>query len=527
MPSLLPSSRAGFRFHLSPIDVAWAVAAPPLALYLRDALVLSVQGAPTAFLYCSLSFVCTLIAFLGFRVSAGISRYFSVHDAVNVISAVVAAGLTTTAILFTFTRLEGIPRSIPILQGLVLATGLLLTRGIMRLWDKDDEQAAAVDHSAVEHIIMIGSSRLTSLYIKLLQAHATAQRHVVAVLDDNQKLFGRTMCGVPVVGSADRLDTVIEEFAVHGVQTDRVIIGGDETLLSAAALDAVRETCAQRDIVVDFVPNLLGLAPLPTSRRAAALRLADTRPRPEYEPSGYFQYKRVIDFVVALFTIVILSPAFLFVSIIVLFDIGAPVVFWQKRIGRNGRSFLLYKFRTLHAPFKRNGQPNGNGDDNSWIGKFLRRLRLDELPQLFNVLVGEMSLIGPRPLLPQDQPANSNRLAVRPGITGWAQINGGNLITTEEKGALDDWYVHNASFWLDLRIAFYTLMFLFTGECRIERAVQEATLLQQTNGHAKMPEERRRAEIREINGARRPSAPAIPVSARARADQRRRAGWLE
>ncbi len=87
--------------------------------------------------------------------------------------------------------------------------------------------------------------------------------------------------------------------------------------------------------------------------------------------------------------------------------------------------------------------------------------------------------------------------------------------------------MHNASFWLDLRIAFYPLMFLFTGERRFEQAVQEATLLQQTNGHAKMPDERKRAEIREINAARRPSSPTIPVSARARAEQRRRAAWFD
>lgn len=352
------------------------------------------------------------------------------------------------------------------------------------------------------------------------------------------------MCGVPVIGSADQLDAVIEEFAVHGVHTDRVIVGGDETLLSAAALDAVRETCAQRDIVVDFLPNLIGLAPLPRARPAAALRLADaTTPRPKYEPPAYYRYKRVIDFVVAFLAMVIFSPVFVLVSILVLLDFGAPVVFWQKRIGCNGKTFLLYKFRTLHAPFDRDGQPNGNGDYDSWIGKFLRRLRFDELPQLFNVLVGEMSLIGPRPLLPQDQPANSAlRLMVRPGITGWAQIKGGNLVTTEEKGVLDDWYVHNASFWLDLRIVFYTLTFLFTGERRFEEAVHDATLLQQTNGHSKTPEERKRPEIREINAARRPSSPirdvtgtcrrlnstltqtpTIPVGARARAEQRRRA----
>src|SRR5690242_9992385 len=103
MPRPLPSSRAGFRFRLSPIDVVWAALAAPLALFLRnDALVLSVSGAPGAILYCSVSFVCTLVAFLAFRVGAGIPRYFSVHDAVSSISAVIAAGLTTTVVLFTF-----------------------------------------------------------------------------------------------------------------------------------------------------------------------------------------------------------------------------------------------------------------------------------------------------------------------------------------------------------------------------------------------------------------------------------------
>src|SRR5262249_47572640 len=153
MPRPLPSSRAGFRVHLSPIDVVWAALTPLLALVLRDALVLSVQGAPTAFLYCVLSFVFTLIAFLAFRVGAGISRYFSVHDVMSIISAVVAAGLTTTVVLFTFTRLEGIPRSTPVMQGLVLAAGLLLTRAVMALWDRDEPPAQPVDHSTAEHII--------------------------------------------------------------------------------------------------------------------------------------------------------------------------------------------------------------------------------------------------------------------------------------------------------------------------------------------------------------------------------------
>jgi Bacterial sugar transferase len=188
----------------------------------------------------------------------------------------------------------------------------------------------------------------------------------------------------------------------------------------------------------------------------------------------------------------------------------------------------LYKFRTLHAPFDRNGQPNGNGGYNTWVGKLLRRLRFDELPQLFNVLVGEMSLIGPRPLLPEDQPANCNlRLLVRPGITGWAQINGGTLITTEEKGALDDWYVRNASLWLDLRIAFYTVIFLFSGERRFEQAVHEAVLqqinrLQPRSSHHKPPM-LERAEPRETSTARSQAPARLALGARAKVGRSRRA----
>jgi hypothetical protein len=139
-----------------------------------------------------------------------------------------------------------------------------------------------------------------------------------------------------------------------------------------------------------------------------------------------------------------------------------------------------------------------------------------------------MSLIGPRPLLPQDQPKNCTlRLMVRPGITGWAQINGGNLVTTEEKGALDDWYVRNASFWLDLRIALFTLTFLFTGERRFEQAVREANALQQANGHSKTPVERKRFEPRDIRAAPGQRPAKLPMIARAKANERQRSNWLD
>src|SRR5262249_25955104 len=125
------------------------------------------------------------------------------------------------------------------------------------------------------------------------------------------------------------------------------------------------------------------------------------------ELPSYHRVKRFVDFFVSAAAIILLSPLIALISLLVLIDVGSPVVFWQQRLGRGSTSFFLYKFRTLHPPYDRCGRPVSEGDRLSWIGRFLRNGRLDELPQLFNVLVGEMSLIGPRPLLPEDQPMNS------------------------------------------------------------------------------------------------------------------------
>ena len=194
----------------------------------------------------------------------------------------------------------------------------------------------------------------------------------------------------------------------------------------------------------------------------------------------YFLLKRVVDFVLALSAILLLAPVFILTTLLILLDVGSPVLFWQQRVGKDYRSFLLYKFRTLQPPFNKLGHPVPENKRLSFIGRCLRSSRIDELPQLFNVLFGDMSLIGPRPLLPHDQPKNLGlRLTVRPGITGWAQINGGNLVTPEEKGALDDWYIRHASLWLDLRIGLSTLRVLIVGERRSEQAVTEAYAVQQ------------------------------------------------
>jgi lipopolysaccharide/colanic/teichoic acid biosynthesis glycosyltransferase len=160
------------------------------------------------------------------------------------------------------------------------------------------------------------------------------------------------------------------------------------------------------------------------------------------------------------------------VILMVLFDVGSPVLFWQQRLGLGGQSFLLYKFRTLRPPFNDRGVEISTDRRLSWVGRLLRDTGLDELPQLLNVLVGDMSLIGPRPLLPEDQPSNCNgRLLVRPGITGWAQVNGGKLLSAEEKVELDEWYVQNASLWVDINLVWRTFQFMRLGARRSDGTI--------------------------------------------------------
>jgi lipopolysaccharide/colanic/teichoic acid biosynthesis glycosyltransferase len=176
-----------------------------------------------------------------------------------------------------------------------------------------------------------------------------------------------------------------------------------------------------------------------------------------------------------LLLIVALAPIGAVVGLLVALDIGFPLLFWQLRPGRYGRPFKLYKFRTMAHSHDAGGNRIPDEQRATMLGQCLRRLRLDELPQLYNILRGEMSLVGPRPLLPADQPGLVHaRLVARPGLTGWAQVNGGRDLSAEDKTALDLWYVRNASFWLDLRILFRTIVTVVTGERRNDGAIRLA-----------------------------------------------------
>ena len=172
--------------------------------------------------------------------------------------------------------------------------------------------------------------------------------------------------------------------------------------------------------------------------------------------------KRVFDFTVSLIMLIIFSLPMLVISLLVCINMGPPIIFKQKRPGIHGKIFIIYKFRTMTNERDKNGNLLPNDKRITKLGHILRKLSLDELPQLFNVMKGELSLVGPRPLLVEYlelyTPDQARRHEVKPGITGWAQVNGRNAITWEEKFEHDVWYVDNQSFWLDIKILFLTAL---------------------------------------------------------------------
>ena len=178
--------------------------------------------------------------------------------------------------------------------------------------------------------------------------------------------------------------------------------------------------------------------------------------------------KRIIDIIISIILLIFLSPLLLIISILIKLDSKGPVIFKQKRIGKNGDPFIMYKFRSMVKNAAKKGakyRVTKNDKRITKVGKILRKTSLDELPQLFNVLLGDMSLVGPRPTLDfivnEYNDYQKKRLKVKPGITGLAQINGRQSLSWEEKIEYDILYIKNYSIWLDIKILFKTIFVIF------------------------------------------------------------------
>ena len=455
-----PTSRSQNRVYLSLWDLSWAIGSPLLALYLRDPEIFSHTNLSAIGYYWVLAAVFAIVAFSAFKIQDNMTPYFSVHEAIDIIETVLFVELLTFISLFTINRFDGIPRSIPLTHGVLLAAALFAARIFIRIVRSDDESQPTYQCSG-ERMILIGANPVAGLFIRMLSAYAPQRQHVVALLDADAAMIGRAIAGVQVVGNPQDLESLVKEYAIHGIAVSRVVIAGEVNLLTPVVLHEVERICERHRINLSFLPRMVGL----TDRNPIQVVTPERKSaKPSIALPAYLRLRRPLDIIGSLVLLLLLSPLLAVAAVLVCLDVGLPILFWQERVGWNGRSFLIYKFRTLASPFDADGNPLIAAREPSAIGRLLRVTRIDELPQLLNVLFGDMSLIGPRPLLPEDQPENAAiRLSVRPGISGWAQVNGGKLVSKEEKEKLDEWYVRNASLWLDLRIILMTVKFCLPG----------------------------------------------------------------
>jgi lipopolysaccharide/colanic/teichoic acid biosynthesis glycosyltransferase len=373
-------------------------------------------------------------------------------------------------VAFTDTRLNTIPRSLPVIQffliGCLLIGGRLVRAGLAR---RDLTEVRKLHTQVDENIIIVGANHVATLYTRLIEKCGLGRQRVLAVVDPNPRFRNQTVAGHRVIGTPEDLPAILDEYKTHGVEIHKFVVTIERSQLSQTALQCLcADISVSQPIDVEFLVERRGFA----TKDFAPEQETEAVVGPEVDRSvvasghrGYWAVKRAVDIMVAASLLVVLSPTLLITALMVRVTIGSPVIFWQRRVGRLGGGIFILKFRTMNAPFDAHGNFRERYEEPGSIGALLRHIHVDELPQLFNILRGDMSLIGPRLLLPEDQPSdNQIRLLVRPGITGWAQVNGGNLITTEKKNALDEYYVRHASLWLDAKIVLKTVPIIFTGD---------------------------------------------------------------
>jgi lipopolysaccharide/colanic/teichoic acid biosynthesis glycosyltransferase len=452
------------------VDLIWVALSVFLALIIRDNFNLSVprlQGILPYALICVLS---AAVVFSAARLHRTLWRYVSLTDVLHLIAAVTIALLLALLGGFVFDRLEGVARSVPVTQWFVLVSAMIGCRVAVRILGERTgrkRRQSGETTTPAEHVLVIGVSDLTELYLCSVAEFAPERFVIVGILSPGAQLRGRFMRRHKVLGAPEDVQHIIAQLDIHGVAVDRIVVAQKPEQLSKSAQDAIRVVERSMTSRVEWLVESLGLHREGTPKAAIQANAMESQLTGQNASLGRGQYrhlKRVIDAIGAICLILALAPVLAFTAVVVAIDVGLPLVFWQQRPGRHGRAFKLYKFRTMRAAHDAEGKRVLDELRSSSIGNFLRRTWLDELPQLYNVLVGEMSFVGPRPLLPADQPkGQSSRLVVRPGLTGWAQVNVGRDVSPEAKAALDTWYIENASLWLDAKILLRTLYLMISG----------------------------------------------------------------
>ena len=419
-----------------------------------------------------------------FGVSRAFWRFSGMPDYLRIVASLVVITVASVAITFAFNRVEGVPRSLPFLQFYLALTLLVGARVLYRMRYATRQSGRGMmplkvaDEAAAETVLLVGLNRLTETYLQSVAELAAKRIRIAGILGRRDRHVGRLVSEHKVLGTPEHLGHVLSELEVSGVAIDRIVVTVSRASLSREARDAIAAVQRSASVKVQYMFEALGFEPValrqvsdgaettgnPTDGRPVKFEIhADELET--MQRRRYWKAKRAIDVVASLFLLAISSAVLILIGLSVAASMGRPLFFRQQRPGLGGRPFRVYKFRTMRTPIAADGRILSDEERVLRVGNFLRRTRLDELPQLFNILRGDMSFVGPRPLLPRDQDdAYRARLLVRPGLTGWAQVVGGRGISAEDKAALDVWYVRNASVLLDIAIVLRTVPVIFVGE---------------------------------------------------------------
>jgi lipopolysaccharide/colanic/teichoic acid biosynthesis glycosyltransferase len=474
-------------FVLLLIDLLIIFASTACAIALTTGLHLPIAAPPQELLYGLLTLVLAAPMLLAAGLNRTLWRFTSLQDCLRILIALTVTLLAATTIVKTFSSMESVPISLPALQFVLMAGALIGARAFTRIRRSrriQRQNAKAPVQGAREEILVIGISSVAELFLRCVNESGGTRVAVAGILSEKPRHRGRLLRSYPILGRPDELLHILHELEIHGIHIRRIAIAVPFHMLSSIAQNTVLKVARDLEVRIDILHERFGLDEATASHSMSSVLAATEKfrdvepieiPAIQHAQRSYPRWKRLFDIALATVAATCLAPLAIVMAAIVLVDVGYPFIFWQQRPGARGKPIRVLKFRTMRSARSVEGRLLSDAERLSAIGRFLRRTRADELPQIINVLLGDMSIIGPRPLLPIDQsPRFVARLEMRPGLTGWAQVNGGRHLTIQDKAALDLWYVMNASFQLDFRILLLTARTIVFGECINQNAIREA-----------------------------------------------------
>lgn len=472
------------------VDLALMLLATVLAFLLRQNSGVNWTQFDELIPYLIVTLVVGSAAVFAFGAGRSMWRHADSGEYIRVMLVSLVTVVLSLVLSFWMFRLNHISRSLPPLQIALMSFFLIGARILARHSFAAKQKASSdvrgsgvadIPHRGLE--IVLGLNAITELYLRSLDEIPGGAGRIAGLLSVDSSSVGRKMGSHTVLGTPVELSRLLLNLENHGVVVDRIVITEDIHALDAEARAELSAIELSRSIELIHLRDVLQFENGRTAREISKNQsIADDSAICIGEQQvvmalkrPYWHFKRAFDVIVASALILLLLPLFLLVAALVLINVGSPILFWQRRPGRFAQPITVIKFRTMRGTF----DPDGNRIPEhlrlSALGRMLRAVRLDELPQLIHILRGDMSFIGPRPLLPVDQsPEMAARLMVRPGLTGWAQVHGGTLVTPADKAAMDLWYITNVSFAIEARIVLLTIKMLLFGQKQNTQMVEAA-----------------------------------------------------